>query len=91
MIFSPRAGQIVQVWYNEIAALYMPLHGKLARMTISGNTAARRRQKAAGLETGPLNHEVMVKGQRYGVPCGNLRWPRAMKGASNERRQGTLF
>ena len=61
MIARPKKGQRVQCWYNKRLASWFPLHGKIGVVVI----VARGR--------GPLNHGVLIDGQLYGVPCGNLR------------------
>lgn len=61
MISNPRKGQRVQVWYNKRIAPVMPLHGKVGTVEIV--CKARRCR----------NHGVVVDGQLYAVPCGNLR------------------
>jgi len=65
MLFNPRLGQHVQVWYQAAVADFMPLHGKYGRITIVSQGK-------------PRNHGVRIDGTVYAVPCGNLK---SVKGA----------
>jgi hypothetical protein len=60
MMLNPRKGQRVQVWYLREKCHLYPLHGKV------GTVVYASRGK-------PRNHCVEVNGQRYSVPCGNLK------------------
>lgn len=63
MIYQPKPGQQVQVWYEKKAAALMPLHGQLGRVV------------AASRGPGPRNAKIDAGGAQYIVPRGNLRWP----------------
>ncbi len=64
MIWSPKPGQRVQLWYRQSAAGAMPHHGQ------SGNVMC------VGSGRGPRNAAVRLDGEVVVVPRGNLRVPR---------------
>ena len=59
-MLNPHIGQQVQIWYRKKLRDSMPLHGKSGPVTV----ASRGK---------PRNHGVVIDGQCYVVPCGNLR------------------
>jgi hypothetical protein len=59
MLSTPKIGQQVRIHYNVRTAGFMPLHGKVGTVTISSRGK-------------PRNHEIVIHGARYCVPCGNL-------------------
>ena len=61
MLVYPKVGTPVQIWYKRSLAAWFPLHGRVGvvRVVAKGK--------------GPRNHGVLVDGQLYVVPCGNLR------------------
>ena len=68
MLSNPMFGDLVQVWYRPKVRDIMPLHGKFGRVNRRGSGR-------------PRNHEVLIDGEVYVVPAGNLR----RAGAEGER------
>jgi len=62
MIVAPRRGMRVQVWYAKPRRDFMPHHGAVGVVLVSGRGK-------------PRNHLIMVNGLRVVVPCGNIRLP----------------
>ena len=60
MMSSPKAGQIVQIWYGPNTRDAMPWHGKKGVVLVVGRAR-------------PRNHVIEVGGVKVVVPAGNLR------------------
>ena len=76
MMANPAPGAIVQVWYNKRVAGSMALHGKVGRVVVvcRPHKAPPVAQVVEGVRShGPRNHGILIDGQLYAIPCGNLR------------------
>jgi hypothetical protein len=62
MLSCPKVGTLVQVWYAAQWRAFMPLHGRLGIVRVSGRGR-------------PRNHGVEIDGVVWVVPAGNLRKP----------------
>lgn len=67
MLANPRLGTQVQIWYNKRIAPVMPLHGKIGTVVIVSKGR-------------PRNHGVLVDGQMYVIPCGNINKYQKVRG-----------
>ena len=63
MLFGPKVGKLVQLWYAKQYAHLWPLHGRIGPLCIVGTGK-------------PRNHGVEIDGRIVVVPTGNLREPK---------------
>lgn len=80
MIRNPRLDQPVMVWYNAKDAPRMPLHNKVGVVVIASRPIKRYIPPMDNVpkykntrKVGPINHGILIDGQIYVVPHGNLQ------------------
>lgn len=60
MIFGPKTGECVQLWYAKAFAHLWPFHGRFGVVRIVGSGK-------------PRNHGIEIDGKIVVVPCGNIK------------------
>lgn len=75
MVSNPKVGDRVVIRYKKTLKDWFPLEAKVGTVAI---VCKQRKRPAVGVPIegcrakGPTNHGVLVDGQLYVIPCGNL-------------------